>query len=530
MCESQYKHTLPITPRQLLLPHRSWISLVNIASFISKRILRSDDRTRISRPIVRIATIGIAAGIGMMLLSIAIVSGFQQEIRNKVIGFGSHFQIISNEQTYSRDSQRLLFNHTLYDTLKSLPGVKHVQVFATKPGIIESDESLQGVIVKGVSEDYDWEFLQKSLVEGQVIASHDSTSGVLLSRFIATRMKLAIGDRARMIFFDQNDDVRQRNFRVCGIYDTGLEDFDKQFVFVDMADVQRLYGWGLRVSASVDSLALDGTVGIYAIATGGDGEHEFAWTDSTWRGPGSHRLAVNGDTTLNLTVTDLSETKPCRAEIRIKPTPPDSTGRRAVTSEVTVFNSDTAYVGGYEVLINDYDQLWEAQDEIQAAVTAQFLQVQKITDRNADIFTWLEMLDINVIVIIFLMIFVSVVNMTSALLIIILERQNMIGTLKSMGITDSAVMRVFIRNAAWIIGKGMLWGNIFGIGLAYIQMKWSVVRLNPENYYLDRVPIKFDIWQMLVLDAGTLLVCVIAMTLPALYVLKISPIRAIRFS
>jgi lipoprotein-releasing system permease protein len=187
-------------------------------------------------------------------------------------------------------------------------------------------------------------------------------------------------------------------------------------------------------------------------------------------------------------------------------------------------------VGGYEVLINDYDQLWESQDEIQAAVSAQFLQVQKITDRNADIFTWLEMLDINVIVIIILMIFVSVVNMTSALLIIILERQNMIGTLKSMGIGDGAVMRIFIRNAAWIIGKGMLLGNIFGIGLAYIQKRWSVVTLNPENYYLDCVPIKFDLWQMLMLDAGTLVVCVLAMTIPAMYVLKISPIRAIRFS
>lgn len=521
---------MPITSVQLLLPHRSWISLVRIAAFISNRILRSDDKTRISRPIVRIATIGIAVGIGMMLLSIAIVSGFQQEIRNKVIGFGSHFQIISNEQTYSRDSQRLLFNPNLYDTLKSLAGVKHVQVFATKPGIIESDESLQGVIVKGVSADYDWDFLKKSLVEGQVITPHDSTSGVVLSKYIASRMKLNLGDRSRMIFFDQNDNVRQRNFRVCGIYDTGLEDFDKQFVFVDIADVQRLYGWGLRISASVDTLASDGTVGIYAIATGGDGEHEFTWSDSTWQGPGSHRLALRSDTVVQVSVRDLSETKPCHAEIKIKRSAPDAQGRVTVTSEVIATNSDTAYVGGYEVLINDYDQLWDAQDEVQAAVSAQFLQVQKITDRNADIFTWLEMLDINVIVIIILMIFVSVVNMTSALLIIILERQNMIGTLKSMGIADSAVMRIFIRNAAWIIGKGMLWGNIVGIGLAYIQKRWSVVTLNPENYYLDRVPIKFDLWQMLVLDAGTLAVCVLAMTIPALYVLKISPIRAIRFS
>lgn len=492
-------------------------------------MLRTDDRTRISRPIVRIATIGIAVGVSMMLLSIAIVSGFQQEIRNKVIGFGSHFQIISNEQTFSRDSQRLLFNPDLYKRLNELPGVKQVQVYATKPGIIESDESIQGVIVKGVSHDYDWTFLKKSLAAGSVISPNDSTSGVVLSKYIARRMKLAVGDRARMIFFDRNDDVRQRNFRVCGIYDTGLEDFDKQFVFVDIADVQRLYGWGLRVGVSADTLAEDGSVDLYALASGGDGEHQFAWSDSSWNGPGPHRMVLSGDTVVNLSVTDLSGTKPCSARIFLDLTE-DVSGARTLTARTTSVNSDTAYVGGYEVLIQDYDQLWEAQDYIQSAVTSQFLQVQKITERNADIFTWLEMLDINVIVIIVLMIFVSVVNMTSALLIIILERQNMIGTLKSMGITDGSVIRIFIRNAAWIIGKGMFWGNVVGMGMAYIQMRWSPVKLNPENYYLDKVPIRFDLVQMLLMDAGTLVICIISMIVPALYVLKISPIKAIRFS
>ncbi|MFN5622164.1 MAG: ABC transporter permease [Flavobacteriales bacterium] len=500
---------------------------MKIASFIANRILRSDDKTRISRPIVRIATIGIAVGICMMLLSIAIVSGFQQEIRNKVIGFGSHFQVISNEQTYSRDSQRLRFNEELYKRLQSVPGVRHVQVYATKPGIMESEESIQGVIVKGVGQDYDWTFLKGALIEGECFTPGDSVQGIVLSKYIASRMKLRVGEKAKLLFFDRNDDVRQRNFVVRGIYDTGLEDFDKQFVFVDLAAVQRLYGWGMRVSVAVDTTEQSGVYSVYALASGGEGEHEFVWSDSTWQGPGPHLLQSAKDTLVQLEVRDEADTEPCRAHIFLEQSAADSS---SLITRVKTTASDSIYVGGYEVLIHDFEQLWDAQDLIQSAVTAQFLQVQKITERNADIFTWLEMLDINVIVIIALMIFVSVVNMTSALLIIILERQQMIGTLKSMGIADSAVMRIFIRNAAWIIGKGMLWGNLAGIGLAYIQHRWSIVKLDAENYYLDRVPIKFDLTLMLAMDAGTLVICILAMIVPAMYVLRISPIKAIRFS
>lgn len=503
---------------------------MNIASFIANRILRSDDKTRISRPIVRIATIGIAVGICMMLLSIAIVSGFQQEIRNKVIGFGSHFQVIGNEQTYSRDSQRLRFNKDLYKRLQAVQGVRHVQVYATKPGIMESEESIQGVIVKGVGRDYDWTFLKNALVEGECFSADDSVQGIVLSKFIATRMKLRVGDKAKLLFFDRNDDVRQRNFPVRGIYDTGLEDFDKQFVFADLSAVQRLYGWGMRVSVAVDTTEQSGVYSVYALASGGEGEHQFLWSDSTWQGPGPHLLHCASDTLVELEVRDEAETEPCRAQIFMESSSSDTAGVSRLRARVESTPTDSVYVGGYEVLIQDFEQLWEAQDLIQSAVTAQFLQVQKITERNADIFTWLEMLDINVIVIIALMIFVSVVNMTSALLIIILERQQMIGTLKSMGIADGAVMRIFIRNAAWIIGKGMLWGNLAGIGLAYVQHRWSIVKLDPENYYLDRVPIKFDLALMLAMDVGTLLICILAMILPAMYVLRISPIKAIRFS
>ena len=508
---------------------------MNLSQFISQRILKSDDKSRISRPIVRIATIGIAVGVALMLLSLAVVKGFQQEIRNKVIGFGSHFQITGNDRNYSRDSQRLLFDSEVYNGLKSTNGVRHVQVFATKPGIIETSEALQGVIIKGVGNDFDWSFLNKMMVEGTPL---DSTTGaaekqydILLSRFIANRLKLYLNDKVSLYFFNDEADPRQRNFTVKGIYDTGLEDFDRQFVFVDIEHVQRLAGWGIRLEAQVDSVCFMDKIVVGAHAFGGQGVFEYNWTDSSWHGEGPHFLSATADTTIRVIATDDGETVADTTWISIDFTDDQSTVVcRPFNTQVRSTDSDRNYIGGYEVLITDYEKLIDADDALFASLTTKFLQTQKITDRNPEIFSWLEMLDINVIIIIILMIVISVVNMTSALLIIILERQNMIGTLKALGINDSPVMNIFIRNAASIIGKGMLWGNVIGIGMAFLQWKFGIVKLDPVNYYVDRVPVEFDLLYMLLLDVGILIICVICMVIPALYVTRISPIKAIRFS
>ncbi|MBL0314698.1 MAG: ABC transporter permease [Flavobacteriales bacterium] len=506
---------------------------MNIADFIASRILKSDDKTRISRPIVRIATIGIAVGVAMMLVSIAIVNGFQKEIRDKVIGFGSHFQVISNERNYSRDSQQLQFDPEVYSILKNTEGVSHVQVFATKPGIIETSDALQGVIIKGVDKDFDWSFLKKVFVAGEGFDPDSSSSrmDIIISEYIANRLKLKAGDRTSLYFFNEDADPRQRNFTVRAIYNTGLEDFDEQFVFVDIAHVQRLAGWGLRLEAQVDSVCFNGHFVMGAQAFGGSGEYHYKWTDPEWEGEGPHFLATSKDSIIQVIAMDDGNTIPDTTFIHIDYVDDVATEPcRPYVVNITSTESDRHYIGGYEVQIKDYDKLLQADDRLFGSLTTKFLQTQKITDRNPEIFSWLEMLDINVIIIIILMIVISVVNMTSALLIIILERQNMIGTLKAMGIEDNAVMSIFIRNAAHIIGRGMLWGNILGIGFAFLQWKFKIISLDPANYYVDHVPVQFDLWYMLLLDAGTLAICIISMIIPALYVIKISPIKAIRFS
>ncbi len=522
------------TPHHILLANILFIKELNLSGFISKRILKGDDKSQISRPIVRIATVGIAIGVALMLLSLAVVKGFQQEIRNKVIGFGSHFQITANERNYSRDSQRLLFDQEVYQTLQKTKDVKHVQVFATKPGIIETKEALQGVIIKGVGKDFDWTFIQECIKEGELFGadSAERKYEIIISSYIARRIKLRVGDKTSLYVFNDQADPRQRNFTVKAIYETGLEDFDAQFVFIDIALMQRLSSWGIRIEAQVDSNCFEGVIPIGAFAFGGDGNFDYQWTDAKWRGEGPHALIANSDTVVRVVANDQIETVPDTAWLSIDFLDDSSKELcRAFHSKITTSGgSDKNYIGGYEVIISDYDKLIEADDQLFGSLTTKFLQTQKVTDRNPEIFSWLEMLDINVYIIIILMIFISIVNMTSALLIIILERQNMIGTLKALGIQDGAVLSIFVRNAISIIGKGMLLGNVVGIGFAFIQWKFGLIGLNPETYYVDSVPISFDVLNFVLLNIATLVVCSICMVLPALYVLKIAPVKAMRFS
>lgn len=502
---------------------------MNIAKYISDRILRTDDRSQISRPIVRIATIGIIVGVAMMLMSVCIVSGFQQEIRNKVIGFGSHFQVIGGETNFSQDSHPLLYDSTVYQKIQAVEGVRQVQVFATKPGILETSEAIQGIVVKGVSADFDWSFLKNALQSGEVLdpLRHDSLD-LVISAYLAHRLKLDVGDRVSLYVFNKEADPRQRNFVVRGIYNSGLEDYDKQFVFVDMRHVQRLAGWGLRLEVLADSVVRNGTVAIGAQAFGGDGSYRYSWSVPEWQGEGPHLCAITSDTLIHVKVYDRANTKPDSVAIRLR-VQADSTTNRVI-SELSSPDVDAEYIGGYEVLIQDYKNLMMQDDRLFEAVASQFLQVVKITDRSPEIFAWLEMLDVNVIIIIVLMIVISVVNMTSALLIIILERQQMIGTLKALGIQDSPVIRIFLRNAIHIIGRGMIWGNLVGLGLAVVQYFTHFVQLDPTHYYVDFVPIRFDWTYILMMNGITLFVCALCMVLPAMYVLRISPIRAIRFS
>jgi lipoprotein-releasing system permease protein len=418
--------------------------------FIARRIIfNGAQKGKISRPIVKIAVWGIALGMAVMIATLAIVTGFQKEIRDKVVGFGSHIQITNYDTNNSLEPSPVVKNQALMQTVSRIPGISHIQVYGIKAGIIKTPDDILGVVMKGVGHDFNWDFFRHNIIEGTPLPAGDTgiSNKILISKYIAAKLRLKTGDRFKMYFIQENQQ-RQRAFRVCGIYETGLEGFDNVMVFADIAHVQKLNNW------------------------------------------------------------------------------------------------DTTQIAGYEVLLNDFDKMDPVNERVNDVLARSYpdtvasdssqaptvLQGKTIRELNPQIFNWLDFTDTNAAIIIFLMLFVAVINMTSALLILILERTNMIGLLKAMGATNSSVRKIFLINAAWLIGQGLFIGNLIGIGLSLIQQKWHLIRLDQESYYVPWVPIHLDWMQLAGINVLTIAVCVLVLLLPSLIITRISPVKAIRYS
>ena len=423
---------------------------MNTELFIARRIIfNAEQKGKFSRPIVKIAVWGIALGMAVMIVTLAVVTGFQKEIRDKVVGFGSHIQITNYDTNNSLEPAPVKKRKDIFKLIGEIRGVDHLEVYGIKAGIIKTADDILGVVMKGVDKNFSWEFFKHNIVEGgPLILSDTGTSNkILISRYIASKLRLRLGDRFKMYFIQENQQ-RQRAFRICGIYETGLEGFDNVMVYADIAHVQKLNNW------------------------------------------------------------------------------------------------DTSQVAGYEVLLSDFDRMEEINSQINESLAGLYpetsaadslsspnvLQAKTIRDLNPQIFNWLDFTDTNAAIIIFLMLFVAVINMTSALLILILERTNMIGLLKAMGSTNRSVRRIFLFNAVWLIGQGLLIGNIIGIGLSLIQQKWHFIHLDQESYYVPWVPVHLNYLQLAGLNLFTVAVCMVVLTLPSLIISRITPVKAIRFS
>ena len=388
---------------------------MSLEYFIAKRIYFSKEGDRqATPPVVRIAMIGIALGLAVMILSVAIVIGFKKEIRNKVIGFGSHIQITNFDNNASYESTPIAVSDTLLEHLKTFPGITHVEGFATKPGILKTDSDFQGIVLKGVGRDYDWTFFRNNLKEGElfILPTDKVSTDVLLSRYLANLLGLKVGD-SFLTYFVQ-DEVRARKFRITGIYETGFVDYDKLFVIADIRQIRRLNGWA-----------------------------------------------------------------------------PDE-------------------VSGLELQVDDYDHLDRVAEDLYFDIAEKqdrngnTYYTRSIKELNPMIFDWLEVQDINVVVILILILAVAGFTMISGLLIIILERTNM-------------------------IGKGMIWGNVIGIVLCLVQSYFRVVKLDPSVYYLDAVPIDLTVFSIVLLNIGTLAAAMLMMLGPSYLITKIHPAKSIRF-
>lgn len=416
---------------------------MNTELFIARRIIgKKDSKGNISRPIVNIAVAAIAIGLCVMIMSVSIVTGFKKEIRKKVVGFGSHIQIVNHDSNFSFETIPISKKQGFIDDVQRLESVKHIQVYATKAGIIKSGDQNQGIVLKGIGPDFDWSFFKANLIEGDHFELTDTglCNSVLISKYISSLLQLEVDSTLKVFFIDEKGRLRGRPLTVSGIYDTGYEEFDKTFALVDIKHIQKLNAW----------------------------------------------------------------------------------------------NEDL--ISGFEIMLHNYSFLEETTIEIRNMVAYTYnedggkLKVENIREKYSQEFGWLDLQDINVWVILIIMTIVAGINMISSILILILERTNMIGILKSLGTQNWSVRKIFLYNAAFLIGKGLFWGNLIGIGLSLLQLYFNIVPLDPATYYIDTVPINFNILHILLLNAGTFMVIVAMLIIPSVIITKISPVDAIRFN
>lgn len=416
---------------------------MNTELFIARRLFRENEsRHHLSRRIIYIALAGIALGIMVMLLAVAIVTGFKKEIRDKVIGFGSHIQVVNYDSNVSYETAPVSKSQTFLPEIKVIENISGISVFATKPGIIKTDEYIQGVVLKGVDESYDWSFFRKHLTDGEIpdFSTPERHPGVLISSAISSLLKLKVGDPIYMYFIQENDHTpRIRQFVATGIYNSNLQEFDELFVMGDLRQIQHINNW------------------------------------------------------------------------------------------------DSTQVSGFEIKLKDFRHLEHTNQLVSERIidyrqnSESTLRSVPITRKYPQIFDWLSILDMNVWVILSLMVLVAGFNMISALLVLILERSAMIGILKSLGSQNKSLRNIFLYLSAFLLSRGIFWGNLLGLGILFAQKYLNIIKLDPSSYYMDVVPVHISWIAVLLLNLAAAGITMLMLVIPAHFVSRISPDKTIRF-
>jgi lipoprotein-releasing system permease protein len=419
---------------------------MNTEFFIAKRITgMRTGRQKISRPTIRIAIAGVAIGLAVMILTVAIVRGFQYSIRDKVEGFNADIEINNYDNNSSYEPLPVSIRQPFVADLEKLRGVRHIQVYATKIGIIKTKTNNEGVLLKGVSNNYDWSFIKRNLVKGRIIAPGDSApaSGIVISKTIASDLNADTGSKLFIYFITKTKnpdryghygyEQRVRTFFVRGIYSSGLDDFDRQFVFVDLGQIQKLNFWT-----------------------------------------------------------------------------PDQ-------------------AGGFEILCSNFSDVDKVEDEANKLIGRDLI-AESIKKIDSAIFSWLDLQNINAAIILALMAIVSAIAMISALIVLILENTSLIGLLKALGAANGSVRKIFLINGAYLILLGMLWGNLVGLSLCYLQGHYGIVKLPQETYYVSQVPVYMNWKYVLAINGGSFITCMLMLVFPSYIISRISPARTLKYN
>lgn len=559
--------------------------------FIAKRIfVKQTEGKKVSRPIVRISTISIALAIVVNLLTIGVVIGFQKEVREKVSGFSSHAMILNARSQDLLEGDPMRDNATILEGLSKDGTILSASKVGFKPVLFQSEknerkiqkadgtdttiveQNIDGALIKGVEQSYDWSFIESNMLEGRLpdFTGVEPSDEILISKALAGRLQYHLGDTVNA-FFVKNRPIK-RLFHVVGIYQTGLEEFDRKTVFGDLRQVQELSDWGLKAQIEVLDTLSDGYLIIKADVEGGNGFYEYDWGKGFGQSIGL-KICPTDDTNFRLitrekpeflSANDLAQSIPDTAYIDIQVdgavyapcnvnmdafgaldktylgplsdtmllTTPEKEMRIHIKNGI---GNSKEYIGGLEIKFKDWDLVPQQVDSLKRAITfvptefGEQLKVMSIQEDQEEIFVWLEFLDLNVLIILILMILIGIVNVGAALMVLILVKTPFIGLMKGLGASNWPIRKIFLIQAGILIGKGMLWGNVIGLSICLIQKYTGILQLNPEVYYLSKVPIEIGVTEVVLLNLITIVVCLSAMIAPSNIISRILPAKSIRF-
>ena len=566
---------------------------MNKEYFIARKLHQGkNEDKKVSGPIIRISRLSITIAMIVNIITIAVVTGFQNQVKEKVTGFGAHATLLKAGEFSSFESSPIVFDPILVHLIDSLPEVKSISPFAYKPALLQSSpdtvwyatsigdtfqvqQQIQGVVMKGLSPENDWSFFDKHLINGRLPHFHDtlSTPEILVSQKIANELQIDLDERLST-FFIKSQPIKSPQ-RVVGIFETGLEEFDKQVVFGDLRIVQEMNDWGIQAAIRIaDTLTKEGQLIIYGDVRGGNGNYKYDWGEGFETSKGFTYCDAK-DTVIRLIAGDYwryaqreeddtmipdtaylsikvkgNKTLPCfnekLSDRKINRTFLNDTGTHfklhfagGKSYEIEYLDGKgTAnhYVGGYEIVVNEFENLATIASKIKRLITynptldlAVEYRIKTIEEEQEDVFVWLSFLDLNVVIILVLMLLVSSINMGSGLLVLILTKTQVIGLLKAIGATNWSIRKIFLHQAFFILLKSIILGNVVGLLLCWLQQTFQIVPLNPEVYYLNTVPIEINLLPILVLNMGTLIFCLGALIIPSYVITKITPQKAIRF-
>ena len=577
-----------IVSRQRSFPY-FWklnLLLVSFEFFISKRFvqIKTQDK-KVSKPIILISVLSITLAIVVNLITVAIVTGFQNEIRKKVTGFNAPLFISKTGSSSIYECEPFKINKNSIAKIKNIEGVKGVTTISYKPALFQSSkfldtiklvngkdsliqrQEISGVMMKGVPMSYDWEFIQKHLVKGRIprYNKNSISNEIIVSEKICNSLNYSVSDEVSC-FYVKNQPVSRR-YKIVGVFNTGLEEYDKKIVFCDLREVQRLNDYGITSSIEIDdTLQKSNSILIKAQINGGGSNLMYDWGKGADIYSGfylselkdtlirlitytvnykNNKLDAQDTSYLSIDVTSPLLCKELSHDenglLQIQEIDSDTYNLESTKGNVSIKtipgkgNSEN-YIAGYEVFISDWRNLDQIEKnlknmlEMRPDSEGQLIQVKSILDNESDLFAWLSFLDFNVYIIIMLMLVIGVINVGSAMLVIIVLRTNLIGILKAMGATNWSIRKIFLYQAAYLICKGLFYGNLIGISLCWLQSAFGIIALNPTIYYIDKVPMELTIFNWMAINLITFFVCIASLIIPSYVVTSISPTKAINFN